>query len=192
MKKILLKSLDIILTIIMLASAFYAVFNLTMSFLPKEVQKNVFNYLHMSSEYVATFSISATINACVLIATKVIQTYSRIKLTTVLTQAENINANTVMVNNAVVERTNAVINNINVLQNLVNALLSVQKVTTERNIKASEKLVYKDEKEAYKKALEEIESAKKMLEEIHNLSTVYEKTEVKEIVVEKDNLSGRV
>jgi len=87
-----------------------------------------------------------------------------------------------------------VINNLNVLQDLTNALLSVQKITTERNIKASDKLVYKDEKEAYKQALEEIENAKAKLAEINNISTVYEKTEVKEVVVEKekDLMTGRV
>jgi len=50
----------------------------------------------------------------------------------------------------------------------------VQKVTTERNIKASDKLVYKSEKEAYQEALEQIEKAKQELSEINNISTVYE------------------
>lgn len=194
MKKFILKTLDVILTIVMVISVLYAIFNLVMSFLPAEIQKIVYTALHMSSEYIATFSVSATINAAVLVATKVAQTYSRIKLTAQLTQSENVNANTVIANEAVIERTNAVINNLNVLQDLTNALLSVQKITTERNIKASDKLVYKDEKEAYKQALEEIENAKAKLAEINNISTVYEKTEVKEIVVEKekDSMTGRV
>lgn len=194
MKKFILKTLDVILTIVMVISVLYAIFNLVMSFLPAEIQKIVYTALHMSSEYIATFSVSATINAAVLVATKVAQTYSRIKLTAQLTQSENVNANTVIANEAVIERTNAVINNLNVLQDLTNALLSVQKITTERNIKASDKLVYKDEKEAYKQALEEIENAKAKLAEINNISTVYEKTEVKEVVVEKekDSMTGRV
>lgn len=194
MKKFILKALDILLTIVMIASAVYSIFNMVMSFLPTEIQQTVYNALHMSSEYIATFSVSATINAAVLIASKIAQTYSRIKLTAQLTKAEEVNANTVAVDQAVIERTNAAINNLNVLQELVNALLSVQKITTERNIKASDKLVYKDEKEAYKKALEDIEAAKAKLAEINNITTVYEKTEVKEVIVEKeqDNLTGRV
>lgn len=194
MKKFILKALDILLTIVMIASAVYSIFNMVMSFLPAEVQQTVYNALHMSSEYIATFSVSATINAAVLIASKIAQTYSRIKLTAQLTKAEEVNANTVAVDQTVIERTNAAINNLNVLQELVNALLSVQKITTERNIKASDKLVYKDEKEAYKKALEDIEAAKAKLAEINNITTVYEKTEIKEVIVEKeqDNMTGRV
>ncbi len=178
----------------MIASAVYAIFNMVMSFLPAEIQQSVYNALNMSSEYIATFSVSATINAAVLVASKIAQTYSRIKLTAQLTKAEEVNANTVAVDKTVIERTNAVINNLNVLQGLVDALLSVQKITTERNIKASDKLVYKDEKEAYKKALEDIEAAKAKLAEINNITTVYEKTEIKEVIVEKeqDDLTGRV
>lgn len=178
----------------MVVSVIYSIFNIVMSFLPAEIQKTVYEFLHMSEEYIATFSISATINAAVLVATKIAQTYSRIKLTTQLTKAEEINTNTVQANEIVVERTNAAINNLNVLQGLIGALLSIQKVNAERNIKASDKLVYKDEKEAYKQALEEIETAKAKLAEINNVATVYEKTEVKEVVVEKeqDTMSGRV
>ena len=194
MKKFLLKSLDVLLTIVMITSAIYAIFNMVMSFLPADIQQTVYGWLNMSQEYIATFSISAAINAGVLVATKLAQTYSRIKLTAQLTKAEEVNANTVAVDQMVIERTNAAINNLNILQELVGALLSVQKVTTERNIKASDKLIYKDEKEAYKQALEEIETARSKLAEINNITTVYEKTEIKEVVVEKeqDSLSGRV
>lgn len=194
MKKVFLKILDVLLTIIMVGSALYATFNLVMSFLPSEIQATVFGALHMSSEYVTASSISATINAAILVATKVIQTYSRIKLTAKLDEAERVNVNMVSATESVVERANALINNINVLQVLTNALLSVQEVTTERNIKASDKLIYTEEKEKYKKALEEIRQAREVLEQIKNLTTVYEKTEIKEVVVEKeqDALSGRV
>lgn len=194
MKKFLIKTLDVVLTIIMVVSALYAVFNLTMSFLPAEIQQQVYGWLHLSSEYIATFSVSATINAAVLVATKVAQTYSKIKLSAKLSQAEDVIENNVAADKVIVERTNAMINNVNVLQSLVDALLTVQKITTERNIKASDKLVYKQEKEAYKQALEQIEKAKSELAQINNITTVYEKTEVKEVVVEKteDKMSGRV
>lgn len=194
MKKAILKTLDVMLTIVMVVSVIYSIFNMVMSFLPAEIQKTVYGFLHMSEEYIATFSISATINAAVLVATKIAQTYSRIKLTTQLTKAEEVNTNTVMANETVIERTNAAINNLNVIQGLIGALLTIQKVNAERNIKASDKLVYKEEKEAYKQALEEIETAKAKLAEINNVATVYEKTEVKEVIVEKehDDLSGRV
>lgn len=194
MKKAILKTLDVMLTIVMVVSVIYSIFNMVMSFLPAEIQKTVYEFLHMSEEYIATFSISATINAAVLVATKMAQTYSRIKLTTQLTKAEEVNTNTVMANETVIERTNAAINNLNVIQGLIGALLTIQKVNAERNIKASDKLVYKEEKEAYKQALEEIETAKAKLAEINNVATVYEKTEVKEVIVEKehDDLSGRV
>lgn len=194
MKKFLLKALDVALTIIMVGSALYAIFNLVMMFLPAEIQSTVFNALHMSSEYVAASSISATINAAVLVATKVIQTFSRIKLTTKLDEAEKVNQNMILATDAVIERANVIINNMNVLQVLINAILSVQEVTTERNIKASDKLVYVEEKERYSKALEEIRLAKEALEQINNMATIYEKTEIKEIIVEKeqDSLSGRV
>lgn len=194
MKKAILKTLDVMLTIVMVVSVIYSIFNMVMSFLPAEIQKTVYEFLHMSEEYIATFSISAAINAAVLVATKIAQTYSRIKLTTQLTKAEEVNTNTVMANETVIERTNAAINNLNVIQGLIGALLTIQKVNAERNIKASDKLVYKEEKEAYKQALEEIETAKAKLAEINNVATVYEKTEVKEVIVEKehDDLSGRV
>ena len=41
MKKFLLKTLDITLTVIMILSALYAVFNMTMAFLPVEIQTQV-------------------------------------------------------------------------------------------------------------------------------------------------------
>lgn len=195
MKKFLLKTMNFILNVIMVASCLYAIFNLVMTFLPADIQETVYNFLNMSSEYIATFSISATINAVVLIAAKIAQTYTKVKLELELSKAEKVIDNAVSVNEAVIERTNAVINNLNLLQEMNNALLSVQKVTTERNIKASDKLVYTEEKEEYKKALEEIEKAKADLEMVNNISTVYEKTEIKEVIVEKqaeDELEGRV
>lgn len=194
MKKFILKALDIILTIIMVVSVVYSLFNLVMSLLPVEIQAQVYGWLHMSSEYIATFSVSAAINAAILVATKIAQTYTRIKLSTKLFESELVIHNDIAVNEKVVERTNAVINNLNVTQSLLNALLSVQKINAERNIKASEQLVYKAEKEAYTQALTEIEDARAQLANINNMATIYEKTEVKEVVVEKevDKLSGRV
>ncbi len=194
MKKFILKSLDIILTIVMIGSVIYSLFNLVMSLLPIEIQAQVYGWLHMSSEYIATFSISAAINAAVLVATKIAQAYTRIKLSTKLIESENVINNDIAVNEKVVEKTNAVINNQNIVLTLLNALLTVQKVNVERNIKASDQLVYKAEKDAYVQALAEIEDAKCKLAEISNLVAVYEKTEIKEIVVEKevDKLSGRV
>ena len=194
MKKFILKVLDIILTIVMIGSVLYALFNLVMSLLPVEVQAQVYGWLHMSSEYIATFSVSAAINAAVLVATKIAQTYTRIKLSTKLIESEQVINNDIAVNEKVVEKTNAVINNLNVMQKLIDALLSVQKINAERNIKASEQLVYKAEKEAYTQALGEIEDARAQLADINNVATVYEKTEIKEVVVEKevDKLSGRV
>lgn len=194
MKKFILKALDVILTIVMIGSVIYSLFNLVMSLLPIEIQAQVYGWLHMSSEYIATFSISAAINAAVLVATKIAQAYTRIKLSTKLIESENVINNDIAVNEKVVEKTNAVINNQNIVLTLLNALLTVQKVNVERNIKASDQLVYKAEKDAYVQALAEIEDAKCKLAEISNLVAVYEKTEIKEIVVEKevDKLSGRV
>ncbi len=194
MKKFILKSLDIILTIVMIGSVIYSLFNLVMSLLPIEIQTQVYGWLHMSSEYIATFSVSAAINAAVLVATKIAQTYTRIKLSTKLIESEQVINNDIAVNEKVVEKTNAVINNLNVMQKLIDALLSVQKINAERNIKASEQLVYKTEKEAYTQALGEIEDARAQLADINNVATVYEKTEIKEVIVEKevDKLSGRV
>lgn len=196
MKKFLLKTLDVILTIIMVVSSIYAIFNVVMSFLPADIQDTVYGWLNMSQEYIATFSISSVINAVVLVASKLSQAYTKIKLTNQITKAEEIISNDVKVYEAVLSKLNEVINQVKVSQELSDALLSVQKVTTERNIKASDKLVYKEEKEAYKKALEQIESAKANLANINNLTTVYEKTEVKEVVVEKEidpnDVTGRV
>lgn len=194
MKKFILKALDVILTIVMIGSVIYSLFNLVMSLLPIEIQTQVYGWLHMSSEYIATFSVSAAINAAVLVATKIAQTYTRIKLSTKLLESENVIHNDIAVSEKVVERTNEVINNQNIVLTLLNALLTVQKVNVERNIKASDQLVYKAEKDAYVQALAEIEDAKCKLAEISNLVAVYEKTEIKEIVVEKevDKLSGRV
>ena len=128
MKKFILKSLDIILTIVMIGSVIYSLFNLVMSLLPIEIQAQVYGWLHMSSEYIATFSISAAINAAVLVATKIAQTYTRIKLSTKLLESENVIHNDIAVSEKVVERTNEVINNQNIVLTLLNALLTVQKV----------------------------------------------------------------
>ena len=194
MKKAVLKTIDVILTIIMIVSALYAVFNLVMTFLPTEVQTQVYGWLNMSEEYIATFSISSVINAAVLVSSKLIQTYSRISLTNTLSQAENTINENLAVDAAVVNRVNSMIDNQKAIQALLEALLSVQKVTTERNIKASEKLVNKAEKEAYKSALEQIKQVETQLEELKNITSVYERTETKEVIVEKevDSLSGRV
>lgn len=194
MKKAVLKTIDVILTIIMIVSALYAVFNLVMTFLPIEVQTQVYGWLNMSEEYIATFSISSVINAAVLVSSKLIQTYSRISLTNTLSQAENTINENLAVDAAVVNRVNSMIDNQKAIQALLEALLSVQKVTTERNIKASEKLVNKAEKEAYKSALEQIKQVETQLEELKNITSVYERTETKEVIVEKevDSLSGRV
>lgn len=194
MKKAVLKTIDVILTIIMIVSALYAVFNLVMTFLPIEVQTQVYGWLNMSEEYIATFSISSVINAAVLVSSKLIQTYSRISLTNTLNQAENTINENLAVDAAVVNRVNSMIDNQKAIQALLEALLSVQKVTTERNIKASEKLVNKAEKEAYKSALEQIKQVETQLEELKNITSVYERTETKEVIVEKevDSLSGRV
>ena len=194
MKKAVLKTIDVILTIIMIVSALYAVFNLVMTFLPTEVQTQVYGWLNMSEEYIATFSISSVINAAVLVSSKLIQTYSRISLTNTLSQAENTINENLAVDAAVVSRVNSMIDNQKAIQALLEALLSVQKVTTERNIKASEKLVNKAEKEAYKSALEQIKQVETQLEELKNITSVYERTETKEVIVEKevDSLSGRV
>lgn len=194
MKKFILKTLDIILTIIMVVSVIYSLFNLVMSLLPVEIQAQVYGWLHMSTEYITTFSISAAINAAILVVAKIAQTYTRIKLTTKLFESEQVIQNDIALNEKVVEKINATINNLNVMQTLLNAVLSVQKINAERNIKASEQLVYKSEKEAYTQALAEIEEAKAKLANINNMATIFEKTEVKEVVVEKevDKLSGRV
>ena len=194
MKKAILKTLDVVLNIIMLVSVLYAVFNLVMSFLPVEIQAKVYDWLHMSQEYIATFSISATVNAAVLVATKLAQTYTRINLTTKLKQAGQVISDNIAIDEKVIDRINVLINNVSTLQELVNAIMAVQKVTTERNINASEKLVHSTEKEAYKEALEVIKKAEDRLRELNNITSVYEKTEIKEVIVEKeeDPLAGRV
>lgn len=194
MKKFLLKTLDVTLTIIMVISALYAIFNLVMTFLPAEAQTQVYGWLHMSEEYIATFSISSIINAAVLVGSKLIQTHSRISLTATLSQAESAIKDNLAIDKEVVDRVNTAIDNMKVMQTQINAILEVQKVTTERNINASEKLVNKTEKEAYKSALEVIKSAQEKIKELENITSVYEKTEIKEVIVEKevDSLSGRV
>lgn len=196
MKRFLLKTLDITLTIIMILSALYAVFNMTMTFLPVEIQTTVYSALHMSQEYIATFSISSAINAVILVSSKIIQTNMKVALSSKLAKAESVISNGIASNDKILERTNEIITSLNVLQDLNNAILSVQKVTTERNIKASDKLVLLSEKEAYKGALADIEKAKEKLKEIDNISKVFKKEKVVEIekIVEKvvDPLEGRV
>jgi len=194
MKKAVLKTIDVILTIIMIVSALYAVFNLVMTFLPAEIQTQVYSWLKMSEEHIATFSVSSVINAAVLVASKLIQTHSRISLTNTLSQAENTINENLAVDAAVVNRVNSMIDNQKTIQALLEAVLAVQKVTTERNINASEKLVNTAEKEAYKSALEQIKQVEARLEELKNITSVYERIETKEVIVEKevDSLSGRV
>lgn len=167
-----------------------------MSFLPADIQIQVYGWLHMSQEYIATFSISSAVNAAVIVASKVIQAQTRLALTTKLERAERTITQNANMNEVVVERTNAAINNINMLIKAFDALLTMQKVNAERNINASEKLVYKSEKEAYQAALDAMSKAQDEIRELANISTVYEKTEIKEVVVEKetstDKMSGRV
>lgn len=194
MKKFLLKTLDVTLNIIMVLSAIYAIFNLVMTFLPADIQTTVFEWLHMSEEYIATFSISSIINAAVLVGSKLIQTYNKINLTTMITHQQETLSNNLAINEQVVNKTNVLIDNIKVVETLLDAVLTVNKVNVERNIDASEKLVNKAQKDAYKLALDTIEKAKAAFEELKNITSVYERTEIKEVIVEKDDnsLSGRV
>lgn len=194
MKKFLMKTLDITLNIIMVISALYAIFNLVMTFLPADIQAQVFGWLHMSEEYIATFSISSVVNAAVLVGSKLIQTYNKINLTAMITHQQQTISNDLAVNEQVVNRTNVLIDNIKVVEKQLDAILTVNKVNVERNIDSSEKLVNKAQKTAYKSALAVIEDAKASLEELKNITSVYEREEVKEVIVEKehDSLSGRV
>lgn len=194
MKKFLLKTLDITLNIIMVISAIYAIFNLVMTFLPADIQAQVFGWLHMSEEFIATFSISSVINAAVLVGSKLIQTYNKINLTAMITHQQQTISNDLAVNEQVVNRTNVLIDNIKVVEKQLDAILTVNKVNVERNIDSSEKLVNKAQKTAYKSALAVIEDAKASLEELKNITSVYEREEIKEVIVEKevDSLSGRV
>ena len=194
MKKFLLKTLDITLNIIMVISALYAIFNLVMTFLPTDIQAQVFGWLHMSEEYIATFSISSVFNAAVLVGSKLIQTYNKINLTAMITHQQQTISNDLAVNEQVVNRTNVLIDNIKVVEKQLDAILTVNKVNVERNIDSSEKLVNKAQKTAYKSALAVIEDAKASLEELKNITSVYEREEIKEVIVKKevDSLSGRV
>ncbi len=194
MKKFILKTFDVILNIVMVLSVIYAIFNLVMTFLPVEIQSKVFNWLHMSQEYIATFSISSIINATILVGSKLLQTHNRINLTTLINHQQKTLVNNLEVNAQVVDRVNSMINDINAIKTQLNAVLTVNKVNVERNIEASDKLVRKSEKEAYKLALKTIEETQETMKELSNITSVYERTDVKEVVVEKehDSLSGRV
>lgn len=194
MKNFILRTLNAILNIVMILSVIYSLFNIVMSFLPEDTQRTVYDFLHMSSEYIATFSVSATINAGVLVASKIASTVTRINMQTKLLENEKVMQNDILVNEKVIEKSNEIISSLRGLIGLSNALLSVQEVTTKRNIGASELLVSADEKETYQKALLDIEKAKNTLVELNNITNVYEKTEVKEVEVikEKDELEGRV
>lgn len=194
MKKFLLKTADVILNIIMIASVLYAVFNLVMTFLPVEIQTKVFNWLNMSQEYITTFSISSVFNAAVLVGSKLLQTHNKIALTSMITHQEKTLINNLEVNEQVVDRVNVLVDNIKAVKAQLQAVLTVNKVNCERNIKASEQLVNSAEKDAYKSALQVIEDAQATIQELDNITSVYEKTEIKEVIVEKehDPLSGRV
>lgn len=111
-----------------------------------------------------------------------------------ITHQQETLSNNLAINEQVVNKTNVLIDNIKVVETLLDAVLTVNKVNVERNIDASEKLVNKAQKDAYKSALEIIEKAKTALEELKNITSVYERTEIKEVIVEKDDnsLSGRV
>lgn len=194
MKKFLLKTLDVVLNIVMIISVLYAVFNLVMTFLPVDIQAKVFNWLHMSQEYIATFSISSVFNAAVLVGSKLLQTHNKISMTAMITHQQKTLTNNLAVNEQVVDRVNVLIDNIKVVETQLNAVLTVNKVNVERNIDASEQLVNSAEKEAYKSALKVIEDAQATMEELSNITSVYERTEIKEVIVEKehDSLTGRV
>lgn len=194
MKKFLLKTADVILNIIMIVSVLYAVFNLVMTFLPVEIQTKVFNWLNMSQEYITTFSISSVFNAAVLVGSKLLQTHNKIALTSMITHQEKTLINNLEVNEQVVDRVNVLVDNIKAVKAQLQAVLTVNKVNCERNIKASEQLVNSAEKDAYKSALQVIEDAQATIQELDNITSVYEKTEIKEVIVEKehDPLSGRV
>lgn len=194
MKKLILKCLNIIIDIVMVLSALYAMFNLIMTFLPAEIQSGVYGWLNMSKEYIATFSISSAINATILVGSKIASTYTKINLTKQLTKAENVNIATSQINSLVVKDLNLLIDNVKIVEEELSALMNVQKITAERNIGASDMIVLPEEKEAYKKAIDIIDKAQSHLQAIKNITGVYEKTEVKEVIVEiqKDTLEGRV
>lgn len=111
-----------------------------------------------------------------------------------ITHQQETLSNNLAINEQVVNKANVLIDNIKVVETLLDAVLTVNKVNVERNIDASEKLVNKAQKDAYKLALETIEKAKTAFEELKNITSVYERTEIKEVIVEKDDnsLSGRV
>lgn len=194
MKKFFIKTLDITLNIIMVISALYAIFNLVVIFLPPDIQTQIFGWLHMSEEYIATFSISSIINAAILVSSKLIQTYNKINLTSMIAHQQQTISNDLAINEQVVNRTNTLIDNLKVVETMLNAVLTVNRVNVERNIDSSEKLVNKAQKDAYKSALQVIEDAQTTLQELKNITSVYERTEIKEVIVEKehDSLSGRV
>lgn len=194
MKKFFLKLLNFILNIVMVASAIYAMFALVLMFLPEDIKVKIYEFMHLNAKSMATFSVSAVINAAILVITKISSAYSKIALTNTLAKAENTITSANLLNEVSAERTNKIINNSNVTMELLNAVLEIQKVNAERNLKASDTLVYAQEKEAYKKALETIEKAQVHLKNIDNIATVVEKTKIKEVIVEKEvnSLDGRI
>ncbi len=184
MKTKKLKILNFIINIVLWASVIYSVFNVVMAFLPVDIQLTVYNWLHMSQEYIATFSVSSIINASVIVASKLIQSSTRTALTKQLIKAEN----TIIADNQlkenVVEKFNLLVDNAKVIEEELYALMQVQEITAKRNIGASDMLVLPEEKEAYKKSIETIEKARQSFKNLKNITNVYEKTEIKEVIVE--------
>jgi hypothetical protein len=68
MKQFIIRILNIVIGLLVLGSALYAVFGVTMLYLPEEWQTRVFEWLRLTPETLATFSVSAIINV-VLFAT---------------------------------------------------------------------------------------------------------------------------
>lgn len=194
MKTFFMKLLDVVLNIIMVVSAIYAVATMVISFLPVESQTQIFEWLKMSKENIATFSVSSVISSAVLVGSKILQTYSKLNLTKLVNSSQAVINDNLKIDAQCVERVNKMIDNQANVQLILNTLLEVQKANIIRNINASEQLVKIEEKKMYKQALENIQNLQNQLQLIPNITSVYEKTEVKEIIVKKevDEMAGRV
>lgn len=183
MKKFFRFIINLVIYFILTISFLYLLANAILYLLPTEIKEQVIATLKLSPQTMLTLTSTATVNLAILLVAKWGQIHSKIALNKKLAEVNAVLEQTNNLNDKVAEKTGQVLNNQKVLEELVFALVKVHKVNVERNLKASKTLVQDTEKQAYTRALQEIEKAIQSYKQVEQLQAIV--TTTKEVLVER-------
>lgn len=124
MKNIIIKILNAVIGLLVLGSALYSIFGITVLYLPSELQNQLFNWLNISPEVLATFSVSAIVNVVLFTTNWITKINSKKQL------LEN---QIVMDNNAITQT--QITNEMQALKNLFTKIADSQIVTADKGAK---------------------------------------------------------